>query len=86
MGETARRIRLLRELCDSPQGLTKEEILSRYNAAEVINMRMIRLLNNRQVILRDLKYYTGSLVVLFISQAVILMKSIVLGKRSEFDK
>lgn len=86
MGETARRIRLLRELCDSPQGLTKEEILSRYNSAEVINMRMIRLLNNYQVILRDSRYYAGSSVMLFISKAIILMKLIILGKKSEFDK
>lgn len=86
MGETARRIRLLRELCDSPQGLTKEEMLSRYNAAEVISMRMIRLLNNCQVILRDSRYYAGSPVMLLISRTIVFMKIIILGRDSEFRK
>lgn len=85
-GETARRIRLLRELYDAPDGLTKEQILARYNAAEIINIRLARLINNNQVILRDEKYYTGSPVMLFISKTIVLIKRIVLGKASEFDR
>ena len=86
MGETARRIRLLREVGESPQGLTKEQVLSRYNAVEVVNIRLSRLLNNGQIILRNSRYYVGSPVMLFISKVLVLMKLIVLGKRSEFDK
>jgi len=86
MGETARRIRLLREFCDSPQGLTKEQVLSRYNAEEVVNIRLNRLLHNGQVISRNSRYYIGSPVMLFISKVLVLMKLIVLGKRSEFEK
>lgn len=85
LGETARRIRLLRELYDSGQGLNKEEILSRYNAEEVIDLRMRRLLNNRQIILRAGRYYVGSPVMLLISRAIVLMKLVVLGKKSEFE-
>lgn len=86
MGETARRIRLLREIGESLQGLTKEQVLSRYNAAEVSDIRLKRLLNNHQISLRDSRYYIDSPVMLLISKAIILMKLIVLGKKSEFDK
>ncbi|MFA4854637.1 MAG: hypothetical protein WC616_04720 [Candidatus Omnitrophota bacterium] len=85
MGETARRIRLLRELDEAPAGLTQEEMLKRYNAQEIINIRMSRLIHNGQVLLRDGRYYVGSPVMLLISKAIVLMKLIVLGKKSEFD-
>jgi len=85
MGETARRIRLLRELYDSDLGLNREEILSRYNAEVVIDLRMGRLVNNHQIILRAGRYYVASPVMLLISRAIVLMKLVVLGKKSEFD-
>ncbi|MDD5505564.1 MAG: hypothetical protein PHR73_02265, partial [Candidatus Omnitrophica bacterium] len=85
LGETGRRIRLLRELYDSGSGLNKEEILSRYNAEEVVVLRMKRLVNNHQIILRAGRYYVGSPVMLLIAKAIVLMKLVVLGKKSEFD-
>lgn len=85
MGETARRIRLLRELGDAPEGLTEEQVLSRYNAGEIVDLRLARLLSNNQVILRDARYYVGSPAMLFISKILVLMKLVVLGKRSEHD-
>ena len=86
MGETARRIRLLRELYDSGPGLNKEEILSRYNAGVVVDLRMGRLLNNHQIISRAGRYYAGSPVMLLIAKIIVLMKRVVLDKRSEFEK
>ena len=44
MGETARRIRLLRELHDTPQGLTDAELHARYPAREILEHRLRRLL------------------------------------------
>jgi len=85
MGETARRVRLLCELYDAPDGLTREGILKRYNAEEVINIRLDRLLNNGQIILRDGRFYIGSPVVLFISKIIVFLKLIILGRRSEFE-
>lgn len=85
MGETARRIRLLRELDEMPTGLTREDMLKRYNAQEIINIRMNRLMHNGQIVLRDGRYYVGSPVMLLISKAIVLMKLVVLGKKSEFD-
>ncbi len=86
MGETARRIRLLRELDDAPAGLTREEMLKRYNAQQIINIRMSRLIHNGQILLRDGRYYVGSPVMLFIAKMIVFMKLIVIGKKSEFEK
>lgn len=84
MGETARRIRLLRELYETPKGQTKEQILAKYNARDIIDIRIKRLLNNKQVILRGTKYYLGGTTVLFISKLILAMKWIILGTDSEF--
>lgn len=86
MGETARRIRLLRELDQAPLGLTKEEMLGRYNAEEIIKIRMSRLINNGQIKLHQGRYHIGSPVMLFVSRIIVLLKVVILGRDSEFRK
>lgn len=81
LGETARRIRLLRELYDAPGGLTEGQILSKYNAKEIINIRLTRLLNNNQIIVSNARYYVANPAMLFISKTLVFMKLIILGKR-----
>jgi len=85
LGETARRIRILRELYDSKDGLSMEEILNRYNANDILEKRIGRLLNNDQIICKEGKYFAGNSTVLFMNRAMIIMKLVLLGKRSEFD-
>jgi len=85
MGETARRIRILRELYESKDGLTAAEICQRYQAREVIEKRIDRLVDNRQIIERDGKYYIGSRIALFAAQVTKRMKQFLLRKESEFD-
>lgn len=86
LGETARRIRILRELYESVDGLTKEEILQRYDAKYILDRRLDRLIANSQVILIDGKYYIkGQPFMLTISHIIVALKYILLGKRSEFD-
>lgn len=85
LGETARRIRLLRELSDSPDGLSLEEILQRYNAKEIIDNRLNRLLKSGQIIHRDNRYYIGKPAMLLMSKAILFLKFFVLGKASELD-
>lgn len=85
LGETARRIRILRELYDSKEGLSLEEILQRYNAKEIVEKRISRLINNGQVLYKDGRYFIGSPVMLMISRIIVTMKLLLLGKASEFD-
>lgn len=85
MTETARRIRLMRELVESPQGLTYEQILQKYNAKEMVDRRIDRLTSKAQIIKRGDRFYPGKPIVLFIARVVIFMKLFILGKASEYD-
>ena len=47
----------------------------------------IRILNvnSGQIICKNNRYYVGKPVILFIAKIIIMMKIIILGKKSEFD-
>lgn len=85
LGETARRIRILRELHEAGGGLSMDELLKRYNAAQMVEIRLQRLLGTGQIVERGGRYLIGKPVMLWISQAIVLTKRIILGKSSEFD-
>ncbi len=84
LGETARRIRIIREIDAAGRPLAREEILERYSAQAIVNVRINRLLSAGQITLRDGRYYLASPTVLYMSRVIVLMKLLVLGKRSEF--
>jgi hypothetical protein len=56
MGETARRIRLLRELVAAGRPLAFEEIVERYGANEIVQRRLDRLVGAGQVRAMDGRY------------------------------
>ena len=85
MGETARRIRILRELYASKKGLTQAEILSKYNYVEIIDRRIERLINKKQIAFDQGKYYINKPLMLLIAKTIVITKQIVFGKKSEFD-
>ena len=85
LGETGRRIRIVRELHDAGRPLTQQEIVARYNAQSIVNVRIERLLGTGQIAFRDGRYYLRKRTVLTIARMVVLMKQLVLGKRSEFE-
>lgn len=85
LGETARRIRIVREIQESPEGLSMEEIVARYGARHVVDIRLGRLLKKGQIIYRDGRYHIGQPSMLLMSKAIISMKVMLLGKRSEFE-
>ena len=85
LGETARRIRILRELHEPPDGLTLDGLLARYNAQEIIERRISRLIETHQIVLRDGRYFIGKPFVLWMARSLVVLKFILLGKHSEFD-
>jgi len=84
LGETARRVRILRELADATDGLSLKGILKHYNAKEIVERRLERLLKKGQIVIKNDKYYIGKQQVLWISRLVLALKLILFGKRSEF--
>lgn len=82
LGETARRIRILRELYDLKEGLSLEEILIRYNAKEIIERRLARLINNGQILFKEGRLYINKPTMLFIAKIMSAAKVILLGKKA----
>jgi hypothetical protein len=85
LGETARRVRLLRELVEADGSLSPKELYRRYNAQTMVRARLDRLIKAGQVILQDGRYCLGNSTLLFSARIIEIMKLVVLGKRSEFD-
>ena len=85
LGETARRIRIMVELSESKTGLTLEEIIKRYNARMIVDLRLDRLLGNGEITLRGTRYFIGNSKMFQIGRIYTLAKLILFGKRSEFD-
>lgn len=81
LSETARRARILRELYDFPEGLSLQELLLRYNAKEIIERRIARLLNNGQIIFSNDRYYIGIPLMLWIAKIIMVMKLMILGRK-----
>lgn len=85
LGETARRVRIVRELLDSKDGLSMSEILEHYDASQIISVRLKRLLRNKQIIQRNEKYFIGKSFILYITKIIIMMKITILRKKSEIN-
>ena len=78
---SALRIRLLRELYESEKGITMKELLMRYNSKEIIEKRINRLINNRQIICKNERYYVKRSITLVMAVILELMRFIILGRK-----
>ncbi|MDR4503625.1 MAG: hypothetical protein MRK01_02390 [Candidatus Scalindua sp.] len=85
LGETARRIRIVRELFESQNGLSIEDLLERYNASNIIDLRLQRMISKGQIVYRNDRYYIGKPLMLLIAKTIIMLKLLLLGKRTETE-
>ena len=84
IGESARRIRLLIELESAgARGLTRDEILTAYNAQMIVDARLQRLLSGGQIAERNGRYVLVSRVMLGAAKALVLLKVLLLRRRTE---
>lgn len=84
LGETARRIRILREIHRAPGGgLSADELLRRYNAAVIVRARLERMLAHGQVVRRKGRFFIGSRKLLVMAQVLTLAKKLLLGRTRE---
>ncbi len=83
LGETARRIRLVRELQEAGKGLSYDEITAKYGAPEIITKRLNRMLKNNQLILKNDRYIIAKPHLLFMAKLLVLLKILFLKKSSE---
>ena len=82
LGETARRVRILREVVEAGGCLSEEELLRRYGAQEMVARRLGRLLSKGQVVVREGRYHLGRRTVLRMAQAVEWLRFLIgMGRR-----
>ena len=86
MGETARRIRMLRVLAAAPDGMTFDEMVARYSAREILERRLERLTTAGQIREVEGRLILNSRTVLASAQLVGLAKWIVFGDRCGLDE
>lgn len=80
LSESARRIRLLREMEEARLGLTEAQILGRYNAAEIVNRRLGRLLSTGQIKEQGGRLFIANPVMLISARIILFLKTFLLGK------
>jgi hypothetical protein len=83
LGETARRVRLLRELIEAGGALTEEEVLRRYNGRDILEARLGRLLRAGQVVERGGRFRLGHPTVLRMARGLVWGKILILGRSGE---
>ncbi len=81
LGETGRRVRILRELFKSKNGLTEDEIFDRYSARNIVNIRIKRLISKDQIKIIDDKYFISKPVMLLLTRIIYLIKNTVFGRK-----
>ncbi len=77
------RVRVLHELASAPDGLTSQQLLQRYNAADIVRSRLTRLTGTNHLRRDGDRYYTRFSTMLLLAQFYQLLKWIVLGKSSQ---
>lgn len=79
---TSLRIRLLQEFLESPTGLTREEVLSRYNSEELVRRRMARLTEQKHLGWDGDRFQTRRSILLPIARTLDTLKWVVLRRRN----
>ena len=80
LGETARRIRLLREISAFKTPPTVAQLVERYGASEIYERRIERLIQNHQIRLIDGRYVIGQPSMSLISDLMSGLRWLVFGK------
>ncbi len=84
LGHASVRIRIYRELLESPQGIEVAELRTRYDEAGMLTTRLQRMLDAEDLAFDGSAYRLRKTRLLAISNAIFGLKKAVLGRHSEF--
>ena len=84
LGHASVRIRIYRELLDSPDGIPISELQGRYDEAGMLSARLRRMLDAEDLAFDGVAYRLKKTRLLAISKVVFGLKKAVLGRQSEF--
>jgi hypothetical protein len=75
------RIRILQEFLGCEQGLTRQEIVKRYDERRMVDNRIHRLTSGGQIIERNGRFFGGRAFVLRLARATNVLRFLILGKQ-----
>ena len=85
LGQSSIRVRIYARVAAQPDGVSVSEIAREYNEAMLMEMRLQRLVESRDLVLRDGRYFLGRTRFVPIAKVIFGIKRLILGKVSEFD-
>jgi hypothetical protein len=81
LGETSLRIRMMRLILENPDGLNAAEILTRYNDALTLSVRLRRMVDNRQVTVSGEALYPRPSALILAVGGIWFLKWLIYGGR-----
>lgn len=84
LGHASVRIRIYRELLDSPDGIQISELRAKYDEAGMLSTRLRRMLDAEDLTFDGVVYRIKKARLLAISNVIFALKKAVLGRHSEF--
>jgi hypothetical protein len=85
LGQASIRIRIYARIAAARNGITLEEIAREYNEASLMEVRLQRLVESGDLVLRDGRYFLDRKRFVLIAHTIFWIKRLILGKLSEFD-
>jgi hypothetical protein len=85
LGQSSIRIRIYARVRARPGGVSVSEIAQEYNEASLMEMRLQRLVESGDLVLRDGRYHLGRKRFVPIAHTIFWIKRLILGKLSEFE-
>jgi len=75
-GESALRIRIMREILESKNGLSLKDILDKYNVRNIIGLRLKRLESKGQIFKLNDRYYLRSGILVLLARGIKILRYI----------
>jgi hypothetical protein len=85
LGQTSIRIRIYMEIASSPQGLTIEELAGRYDGNVLLQMRLKRLIESRDITQREGRFFVGRSRFVRVAAMIYAARRLVLGGKVDRD-
>jgi hypothetical protein len=80
------RLRILAELLERHQGLTEAELTAEYNASELLDKRLARLVRLEQLVERDGRLHYHGCTLLWVANVLDQVKRFLVGRTNRFAK
>jgi hypothetical protein len=84
LGQSSIRVRIYDEIAREPQGVSIERLMREYDERALMQLRLQRLIESGDVVLRDGRYFLGRRRLVPVARLIFAGKRFVLGIESQF--